>query len=263
MEANFFDQFYAKSDGVTTLQMHTQHVLTAGENLLNNLAFNKEEKEFWKVKLIRCAVLHDLGKVHSEFQKRLRGEKCLPVRHEIISLWFCENFLNLPQDELFAIATHHKGIEPHLDKPGRLNRDVLTSDMSFHYKNAAQLLTKETLQKWLTLMKIDLELNTKELQTEISKNCRKLLLYSQQDKALSNSLDRKQLSLMRALLIAADHIGSAKMEQKIPAYKEIILKDFQPKKDGIYFENFKRIFKLLHPMLFFMHLQVLEKLKQH
>ncbi len=147
METNFFNQYYAKSDGVTTLQMHTEHVITAGKNLLNSLPFTNEERTYWSDKLYRCAVLHDLGKIHIEFQKRLRGEKCEPIRHEIISLWFCENFLNLSEDELFAIATHHKGIEPHLDQRGCLNRDILTSDMRFHYENEKHLLTKKNLTK--------------------------------------------------------------------------------------------------------------------
>lgn len=41
---------------------------------------------------------------------------------------------------------------------------------------------------------------------------------------------------MRALLISADHIGSARMEDKIPVYKKIEIKDFQPKKKDVYFE---------------------------
>ena len=91
MHNNFFDTFYAKSDGITTLQMHTEHVITAGINLLSNLPFTLEEKAYWAEKLFRCAVLHDLGKIHAEFQKRLNGDTNTSIRHEIISLWFCEN----------------------------------------------------------------------------------------------------------------------------------------------------------------------------
>lgn len=235
MQVNFFDQFYAKSDGVTTLQMHTKHVITAGENLLDNLSFTNEERTYWRSKLYRCAVLHDLGKIHSAFQKRLKGDRSVSIRHEIISLWFCENFLNLPEDELFAIATHHKGIEPHLDARNRLSRDILTSDMRFHYENEKNLLTKETLQEWLALMNLNVEIKNVELQPEISKEKRKLFHFSQQKKAISDNLERKNLSLMRALMIAADHIGSARMEQVIPSYKNIKLLDFVPSKEGIDF----------------------------
>ena len=235
MKTNFFDKFYAKSDGVTTLQMHTEHVIKAAENLLNNLSFTKDEREYWKIKLYRCAVLHDLGKIHSAFQKRLNGDKGVSIRHEIISLWFCENFLNLTEDELFAIATHHKGIEPHLDGRNRLSRDVLTSDMIFHYENEKALLTKDTLKGWLLLWNLNVEIKDTEIQSEISKRSRKLFHFSHQGKVIVDSLERKKLSMMRALLIAADHIGSARMEQSIPSYKEIKLIDFTPKREGVYF----------------------------
>jgi len=235
MKANFFDRFYAKSDGITTLQMHTDHVVTAGISLLNNLSFTNVERAYWGEKLFRCAVLHDLGKIHTDFQKRLNGDRSVSIRHEIISLWFCENFLALTEDELFAIATHHKGIEPHLDGRNRLNSDILTSDMSHHYVKEKDLLQQNVLKDWLTLFNLDVEIINKEIQSEISKDSRKLFIFSQQKKSIPDWLQRKNLSMMRALLIAADHIGSARMEQLIPSYKEIELIDFTPKKEGIYF----------------------------
>lgn len=235
MKGNFFDQFYAKSDGITTLQMHTEHVVTAGAALLNNLSFTIEERDYWSEKLFRCAVLHDLGKIHTAFQKRLNGDRSVSIRHEIISLWFCENFLDLTKDELFAIATHHKGIEPHLDGRNRLNRDILTADMSYHYENDKDLLQQDVLKKWLILFNLNVEIIIKKIQPEISKENRKLFNFSQQKKSIPDYLQRKNLSMMRALLIAADHIGSARMEQSIPSYKEIKLIDFTPKKEGICF----------------------------
>ncbi len=236
MQTNFFDQFYAKSDGVTTLEMHTQHVIIAGKNLLKNLSFTIEEQVFWADKLYRCAVLHDLGKIHSAFQRKLNGDKSISIRHEIISLWFCENFLNLKNDELFAIATHHKGIEPHRDSPGRLDGCILTSDMRYHYETEKYLLTKKVLQDWLALMNLNIELKDQEIHLEITKEKRKQLHSSYQIKAVPDSLERKNLSLMRALLIAADHIGSARMEESIPDYKKVEIKDFQPNKEDKYFD---------------------------
>lgn len=244
MKINFFDKFYAKSDGITTLQMHTEHVITAGFALLKNLSFTIEEKDYWGEKLFRCAVLHDLGKIHSSFQKRLNGNKTVSIRHEIISLWFCENFLDLSNDELFAIATHHKGIEPYLDGRNRLNRDILTSDMSYHYETDRELLQQSVLKEWLTLLKLDIKIVNKEIQSEISKEARKLFKFSQQKKSIPDFIDRKNLSMMRALLIAADHIGSARMEQSMPSYKAVELIDFMPKKDGVYFP-FRRFQEVL------------------
>ena len=48
-----WNAIFAKSDGVTTLQMHTQHVILAGFNLLEKLPFSNSEREFWKEKLYR------------------------------------------------------------------------------------------------------------------------------------------------------------------------------------------------------------------
>lgn len=236
MGDDFFGQFWAKSDGVTTLEMHTNHVITAGNNLLQNLPLSLEEREHLRDKLFLCAVLHDLGKVHSAFQDRLLGKGATSIRHEIISLWFCENFLNLSKDELFAIATHHKGIVTQGDSKGTLEGIALTSNMQFHYESDRQLLTKDTLRAWLKLMNLTLEIKEDEIQTQISKDCQKILRYSHQAKAIPDSSLRKELSLMRVLLIAADHIGSARMEDKIPVYKKIEIRDFQPKKENIYFE---------------------------
>src|SRR5690606_13213798 len=46
---------------------------------------------------------------------------------------------------------------------------------------------------------------------------------------------RKKFSLTRALLMAADHLGSARKENDIPKYKQLTIADFQPEKDGIPF----------------------------
>ncbi len=235
MDKHFFNQFFAKSDGITTLEMHTTHVITAGVNLLNSLSFSPEEREYWSVKLYRCAVLHDLGKIHSEFQRRLNGAKDVSIRHEILSLWFCENFLDLKEDELFAIATHHKGIIK-TSEFKRLNVEILRGEMEGHYENAKDLLCFEILEGWLKLMDLELPTFKNEVENQISNKRIKILNQLYQVKVVPESNVRKEFSLMRALLIGSDHIGSARMENNIPTYKEIGLKDFQPQKDGVYFE---------------------------
>ncbi|MCU0326274.1 MAG: hypothetical protein MUF45_13615 [Spirosomaceae bacterium] len=55
-----WNEIFAKSDGVTTLQMHIRHVITAGFNLIERLAFSHDKKIFWKEKLFRCAVLDSI-----------------------------------------------------------------------------------------------------------------------------------------------------------------------------------------------------------
>lgn len=233
---DFFDRFLAKSDGHTTLEMHTLHVITAGENLLERLPFEKAEKDFWREKLFRCAVLHDLGKVHPEFQRRLQGAKDVSIRHEIISLWFCENFLELPEDEMFAIATHHKGIIPHLDPSGRLNKGNLTYEIQFAINKDPETLNIETVTHWLALFGLNFKIQGNGTSLQISKKWMKILHHRLQRESVESPDQLKRFSLMRALLIASDHIGSARLENDLPSYKEINLRDFQPHdKNGEYF----------------------------
>jgi CRISPR-associated endonuclease/helicase Cas3 len=237
MGTNFFDQFFAKSDGETTLQLHTQHVITAGKHLLNSLPFTPEEKVYWADKVFRCAVLHDLGKTHGEFQKRLRDEKGLPIRHEIISLWFCEQFLDLPEDELFAIATHHKGVQGVSKQGKRLEESNFTNELEQLLRMDVGLHTHATLKRWLEVMQLDLPTKQpREINYEVSRRFFCLLDRTWQKKIETDCNKRKELSLMRALLIASDHIGSARMENEVPNYKKIILNDFQPSRDGLFLE---------------------------
>ncbi|MCH7402223.1 CRISPR-associated helicase Cas3' [Belliella kenyensis] len=226
---DFFDSIYAKSDGQTTLEMHTWHVIKAGENLLERLPFDPVEKDFWKEKLYRSAVLHDLGKVHKEFQRRLQGAKDVGLRHEILSLWFCENFLEIPDDEMFAIATHHKGIIPHLDSSGRLNKGNLTYEIENAVNIDGESINAEKLSYWLALFGLNYEMQDKKNHLQISKKWVKILHHRLQKESIESHDYLSRFSLMRALLIASDHIGSARLENDLPTYKEIYLKDFQPR----------------------------------
>ncbi len=221
-----FNQFLAKSDG-TTLFEHTTHVLTAAKALLNRLPISESEKEFWQVKIVRCCVLHDLGKIHPDFQKRLQGDKNVSIRHEIISLWFCQAFLNLPNDELFAIATHHKGIiNPRSYK--RLEEETLQEHLTEHLTKSPELYQLNTVRDWLTLFGLNDTTTIFSTENQITDDFRKVLKEKFQRKTISNQEERFQLSLTRGFLMAADHIGSARMEANIPYYQPIRLEQFQP-----------------------------------
>ncbi|WP_212006071.1 CRISPR-associated helicase Cas3' [Chitinophaga sp. HK235] len=234
MNADFFRQFIAKQDG-TTLQEHTHRVRTAGANLLARLPLTPEERNWWAPKLDNCCVLHDLGKIHLTFRNQFVTR--LPFRHEIISLWFCENFLQLPLDERFAIATHHKSVIPHQDKKNTsaLNTDQLKRDMQCHYRSNAEILTADVLKQWLELMELKMEIKTMEISLVISRDMRNTLHCLYQPNAVPELQMRRQMSMMRALLMAADHIGSARLEEQIPTYTPIRIQDFQPQRNGVYF----------------------------
>lgn len=236
MNKHHFDKYYAKSDGVTTLEMHTWHVITAGRNLLLSLPLNEDERAYWEIKLFRCAVLHDLGKMHKEFVDRLKGNRIGDIRHELISILFCINYLKLESDELFAIATHHKGIvDSHADKKGTFSQNQLSDYIKQWYESDYSIFSIESIQNWLELFGLKTEIIIQDTIKEFPKELKMYLNSNYQLKVIPNIDMRKQFSMTRALLMASDHLGSARKENEIPKYKMLSLSDFQPNKEGQYF----------------------------
>ncbi len=229
----YFDQFFAKSDGETTLEMHTRYVITAGKNLIFSLPLDDKEKEYWESKLLRCTVLHDLGKIHQEFVDRLRDESSGDIRHELISLLFCLNFLDFEDDELFAIATHHKGVvNTHLDTKGTFSPNQIGNYIPQWYNSDSSIFSKENMIQWLNMFDVQIKVVEREEVKELPKNVKMFLNAKYQKRIVPKISDRKLFSLTRSLLMAADHLGSARKENDIPKYKSLSLKDFQPQKDG-------------------------------
>ena len=225
-----FTQFLAKSDR-TTLIDHTKHVLAACNNLLQTLPLNESEKQYWLVKISRCAILHDIGKIHRDFQAKLTStvKTKVSIRHEIISLWMCEALLEIPVDELFAIATHHKGV---INDKGfqRLELETLNDHLKAHLQNDIFLQQSlDIIQEWNQLFNANLifkENCNDFINHSLSSNLKMLLHQTHQRKL---NIDRFQLAKTRSLLIASDHLGSARLENSIPIYKQISISDFQPK----------------------------------
>ena len=241
-----FNKYNAKSDG-TTLPQHTFYVKSAINNLLCRLPLSAEEVAYWHPKILRCAVLHDIGKAHIDFQNNLDKSKQskVNIRHELLSLWFCSCFSDLPIDELFAIATHHKGIFRADDTHNRIADESLEDNYySFFIERDKAVLNKVFFEKWITYNEISLSCN-EATDFFINQRVRALLKFKRHKKEFPDFKDRLQLAQTRALLIAVDHIGSARYENNIPVYKLIQLKDFQPKdveKDVFYdFRDFQRL----------------------
>ncbi len=102
-----------RTNGELTLFEHTRHVMFA----IEKLAFH------WGMDVsvaVKGAALHDLGKAHPVFQKKLHNDEYdvyqqriqCPLRHEIASLFFLPSF---PEEEWQAliemIIGHHKPVE--------------------------------------------------------------------------------------------------------------------------------------------------------
>lgn len=240
--------FLAKSNGVK-LHEHTEHVELACKNLLNSLPISVEEKSAWLPVLKECAVLHDIGKAHLFFQKNLQSKRPVyAIRHEVISLWICTTFLRKVSDEqLFAIATHHKGVMDNQaeDAGGRLS-SVALNDMLLeeHIPGDLALLQQmpEFLETWNTHFKTEFQIQTQvpERLNEAALPRQVLWLLNKdfQKRARPDAVARLRLAETRALLIGADHIGSARREEDLPEWKRLEPEVFKPK--GFDFRAFQK-----------------------
>jgi CRISPR-associated endonuclease/helicase Cas3 len=231
-----FSKYKAKSTGLT-LKGHTDDVLNAGRKLVETLSLTENERRIWIDKIERLAVLHDLGKVHKIFQNSLFGKNELPIRHEIFSFWFCENFLELADDELFAIATHHKGVRTGIveDDKKRLTKVQLKDHFEQLFEIDTEILKKSFLIDWLNEYGLVLKIQENEnFKIPISERWWKLILDKDCQAKEFDKIQRWELAKTRGLLMAADHIGSARIKpEDIPTPKLLQLYDFQPKKDGV------------------------------
>ncbi len=124
------DILFAKSDPEwTPLENHLKHVACATTAFARNLNLNEQLA-------YRGAILHDIGKAHPAFQKRLKGMKTKIFRHEIASLFFLSSF---PEDErttlIEMVVGHHKSIKKDPGDKGLLDLDDGYDYESFHLGN--------------------------------------------------------------------------------------------------------------------------------
>ena len=153
-----------------------------------------------------------------------------------------------------------------MDTSGRLKKENLTYEVENLVDIDKDLLQPEILLEWIQKFNLNLIVNFKEPFKQISKASLHLLHYRLQKKLFNTHEEIKQLSLMRALLIAADHIGSARLENAVPKYRKIKIQDFQPKGQNgepLAFRFFNKNYKILNQMLFYMLQLVLGKQKRH
>jgi CRISPR-associated endonuclease/helicase Cas3 len=123
------EQLYAKSGpDWTTLKDHLEQVAWAARtfakhtDLDENLAY-------------KGAILHDIGKAHPEFQKRLKpGYRNSKVfRHEISSILFLSAFAESERDALIEMVIgHHKSVKNDIGGKGLLDLDDREDFEDFH-----------------------------------------------------------------------------------------------------------------------------------
>ena len=112
------EQLFAKSAPEwTPLKNHLQHVASAAQCFARHL--NMDEQLAFK-----GAVLHDIGKAHPRFQKRLKERDSYGsvFRHEITSLLFLSVFPEAEHDVLIEMVVgHHKSVRQDAGGKGLLD----------------------------------------------------------------------------------------------------------------------------------------------
>ena len=228
------DSFWAKSDG-TSLLAHTENVVAGAQNLLSCLPVSEDEKAYFAPRLLFSAIFHDIGKIHPFFQAVLKGdEKHDGFRHEVISAWIVEQFIEHEFIELFAIATHHRGVVNALARK-RLESIALDSVFTKHISADGcafrQTLVQlpEILEQWCAHFGVKRKRAGRENTSEfLSDTLLDILQKRCQKKILKDEKERWHFARLRGLLIAADHLGSALIHNDVPTCKPVFLQDVQP-----------------------------------
>lgn len=169
---NVLKSYKAKLDN-TTIYQHNQQLLDISKKIRTIYDINDR----LYLSLIKVCNLHDIGKIHKEFQDDI-GSKKRKVRHEILSA----SYLNLTIEERIAILLHHKDIKT-------LNKMMLKSDK--YYDNF-----REDIENILDIKTIDI----RELLRKLKRS------------TLCCELKNQELIYLKGYLQLCDHLASAKIK---------------------------------------------------
>jgi CRISPR-associated endonuclease/helicase Cas3 len=178
----------------TTLFDHLQHVGIVAKAFAKYLNMDQELA-------YKGAILHDIGKAHHEFQKRVR-EKSRPsrvFRHEISSLLFISLFPESGRSPLIdMIVGHHKSTKDDSGKKGLLDLEEEEDYQDFHIGN-----WDDWSPKALTIIS-ECGIPVKSIsRDEALENLDYVVAYCMEE------TKKKEISEWRGLLMGADHFASA------------------------------------------------------
>ncbi len=193
------EKLYAKSAPEwTLLDVHLQHVAIATKKFAQYLGIDETTAYYG-------AILHDIGKAHPVFQKRLKQKESRNnvFRHEIASMFFLSVFPDIMKDALIEMVIgHHKSVKKDIGEKGLLDLDE-NSESYIHFH----------LGKWEEWSGLAIEiLNqfgikcTSISREQAEKNLEYCITYCEK------AVKERGYSQWRGLLMGADHFASALMD---------------------------------------------------
>jgi CRISPR-associated endonuclease/helicase Cas3 len=226
---NKLEDLWAKSSPTKELKgesllTHSLNVINVIETICNSLPLDNTLKQEIAQEAILCAALHDSGKAALGFQLSLRD---IPWgrRHEMLSLAIASKVASdLSAEGLFAIATHHKTIEYFEDV---FHGRQIPSERSKTWREMVNnlLIHEDLLIQFIKLILPNSKFTVNNLRTLASETKLKKEWFSKKYQADKiDSHQRYKASLLRGLLMTADHIASAHQFDlpEVPVYKDYI-----------------------------------------
>jgi CRISPR-associated endonuclease/helicase Cas3 len=211
---------------------HSLNVVHVAQQLCANLPFATEQRAALRTVLTQLAAFHDLGKCASGFQAALRQKGSWGHRHEILSTALAAR-LN-PQLEtagLLAIITHHRSI-PSVDATEHekcLPNDELPFDDSPTWQAMVMELQANAEGLYALLEELirqtGLALSPLSLDRLDTLGLPEPWLRRRYQRSRVTASQRRRASLLRGLLVTADHLASAG-SRRVPSVPR--LADFEP-----------------------------------